>query len=186
METNKKTVVISLIGGSGVGKSTTAAAVFAEMKNQKMDAELVREYVKEWAWTGKKVGLFGQSIIYGKQLQRESDLYNKVDYIVTDSPLILCPIYQQFYTGQDSIKSLVLNDLNNAKSLGVDHLNFLLPRNKAFVQKGRFETEEQARKVDASVKAFLEYHNVHYVSVNVPDRDRVNFILGYLSALNSV
>lgn len=47
METNKKTVVISLIGGSGVGKSTTAAAVFAEMKNQKMDAELVREYVKE-------------------------------------------------------------------------------------------------------------------------------------------
>lgn len=174
MET--KTIVVNLLGGSGLGKSTIAAAAFAELKMRKQHCELVREYVKELAWAGKAVGPYGQSIIYGRQLERESDLYGKVDIIVTDSPLILCPVYQSHYSGHDTIKHVIFKDLETAKANGVIHLNFLLDRQKEFDQRGRYEDEETAKLMDSKVKAFLVYHGIEHISVNVPDSERVKFI----------
>ena len=178
-----KTVVVNLLGGSGLGKSTTAARIFGAMKFRGLHCELVREFVKEWAWAGKKVGNFGQSIIYGQQLERESMLYGKVDYIVTDSPLLLCPMYQKFYNGHEAIKNLVFQDLEIAQEMGVDHVNFLLRRKKPFDPRGRYETEETAKQVDEYVENFLNYHKIHFVDVNCEDEERVNFILGYLDAI---
>lgn len=170
------TIVINMLGGSGLGKSTTAALVFGELKSQSQSAELVREFVKEWCWSGKKVGSFGQSIIYGQQLERESILYGKVDFIVTDSPLILCPIYQNHYDGHDTIKNCVFQDLKTAKNEGVIHLNFLLKRHKAFDPRGRYETEDVAKLIDKKVESFLICHGIDYITVDCPDSDRVKFI----------
>lgn len=171
-----KTAVINLLGGSGLGKSTNAALVFGALKMLGLEAELVREYVKEWAWQEKPVGKFGQSIIYGRQLERESMLYGKVNFIVTDSPLILGPIYQSHYSGHDTIKNVVLNDLKTAKELGVTHLNFLLTRKKPFNPKGRYETEEQARVIDRKVESFLLLHGLSFITVDCDEQDRVKFI----------
>lgn len=174
-----KTVVINLLGGSGLGKSTTAALLFGEMKLLEMDVELVREFVKEWAWQGRAVGPFGQGILYGHQMERESSLYGKVEYIITDSPLLLCPVYQLHYEGQESIKSQVLSDMRKARDLGVIHVNFLLQRHKPFNPKGRYETAEQAKTIDGKVKSFLDNNNINYVLVNQPDTQRVKFIVDY-------
>lgn len=171
-----KTYVVNLLGGSGLGKSTLAAGVFAELKMRKQHCELVREYVKELAWAGKAVGPFGQSIIYGRQLERETDLYNKVDIIVTDSPLILCPVYQNHYAGHDTIKHVIFNDLKTARDQNVEHINFLLDRQKEFDTRGRYEDEATAKLIDSKVKSFLIYHGIPYVSVDCPDKDRVQFI----------
>lgn len=171
-----KTIVINLLGGSGLGKSTTAALVFGELKLRGQVTELVREYVKEWAWSGKKVGPFGQSIIYGQQLERESNLYGKVDFIVTDSPLILCPIYQNHYNGHDTIKHCVFRDLQTAAEEQVVHMNFLLKRLKPFDPRGRYETEDVAKLVDRKVEAFLLYQGIEHILVDCPDTERVQFI----------
>lgn len=171
-----KTVVLGFFGGSGLGKSTTAAAVFAELKKRGLNCELVREAVKEWAWEGRQVGPFGQSIIYGKQLERESALYNKVDFIVTDSPLLLCPVYQQHYAGHDNIKHSIFQDLKTAKSQDVHHLNFLLTRNKPFDPKGRYETEDQAKLIDKKVESFLIYYGIDHLKVDVKPKDLVKYI----------
>jgi len=48
------TRVINLLGGPGVGKSTAAAKLFAKYKDEGKSVELVREYVKDWAWEGRK------------------------------------------------------------------------------------------------------------------------------------
>lgn len=171
-----KTFVVNLLGGSGLGKSTTAALVFGELKSRGQVTELVREFVKEWAWSGKKVGPFGQSIIYGQQLERESSLYNKVEYLVTDSPLILCPVYQKHYNGHESIKHCVLKDLQIAETMDVVHMNFLLKRQKPFDARGRYEDEKTAKLIDKKVEAFLTYHGIDYILVDCPDEDRVKFI----------
>lgn len=171
------TVVVNLLGGSGLGKSTTAALVFGELKKRRQHCELVREYVKELAWAGVGIGAYGQSIIYGRQLERESSLYGKVDVIVTDSPLILCPIYQSHYAGHDTIKHVVLGDMKTASSQGVLHMNFLLKRHKPFDPRGRYETEEVAKLVDRKVEAFLLYHGLDYITVDCPDEDRIQFIV---------
>jgi nicotinamide riboside kinase len=180
-----KTYVVNLLGGSGLGKSTIAAAVFAELKMRKQHCELVREYVKELAWAGKVVGPFGQSIIYGRQLERESDLYNKVDIVVTDSPLILCPVYQHHYSGHDTVKHAIFKDLETARSQGVNHVNFLLDRQKEFDQRGRYEDESTAKLIDQKVKAFLVYHGISFISVNVPDAERVKYIADKIMSLMS-
>ncbi len=116
-----KTKVISLFGGSGLGKSTLAAGLFYQMKMQGLHTELVREYVKQWAWDNIKVGKFDQIYLTGKQAKAESRLYNKVDYIVTDSPILLSPIYETFYSGSSVVLPSIKLFLELAAREGVEH-----------------------------------------------------------------
>lgn len=171
------TKVINLFGGSGIGKSTTAAHLFAEMKYRGLHCELVREYVKSWAWENKPIGPFDQMYLLGKQSKYESILYGKVDYIVTDSPLLMCPIYERYYSGKDCVGPAAVNFLEDAKSKGVHHLNFLLKRFAEFDTRGRFETAEQAQAVDVAVKNYLEQNNIDFHELTVSDRTRVDEIL---------
>lgn len=64
---SKMTVVINMFGGSGCGKSTTAALLFARLKLKGAHVELVREYVKYWAWNDRQVKEFDQLYLLGKQ-----------------------------------------------------------------------------------------------------------------------
>lgn len=174
------TTVINLFGGSGIGKSTTAAHLFAEMKYAGHHCELVREYVKTWAWQKRQVGPFDQMYLLGKQSKYESVLYNLVDYIITDSPLLLCPIYERYHTGKDLISPAALNFIRDAEENGVKHVNFLLKRNKKFDSRGRYETLDGAIKVDDYVKAYLLENNIPFVELTSDDRERVPEILNTL------
>ena len=51
----KKTLVINLFGGPGVGKSTLCASVFAKLKIMGIDCEMATEYAKG-AMTKSKAG----------------------------------------------------------------------------------------------------------------------------------
>lgn len=44
------THIINICGGPGIGKSATAAKLFAKLKEGGVNAGLVTEYVKQWAW----------------------------------------------------------------------------------------------------------------------------------------
>lgn len=159
----KQTVVLSLYGGSGLGKSTLAAEIFVEMKKAGESVELVTEYVKQWAWEGRdNRGLENNVYIFAKQLRRESILYGKVDYIVTDCPLGLCPAYEAFHSpGQtvlwDLFKSVRKNQVDSGR---VKHLDFHLMRQHPFKQEGRYETEEEARRVDNIIRQMIPAHPV--------------------------
>jgi hypothetical protein len=174
------TKVINLFGGSGIGKSTTAAHLFAEMKYRGHHCELVREYVKTWAWQNKQVGPFDQMYLLGKQSKYESILYGKVDYIITDSPILLCPIYELYHSGKELVAPAAINFLEDAKTKGVEHVNFVLKRNKPFDPRGRFDTPEEAMQVDQAVTDFLRQHNIPYTEILSADRERVEEILRHV------
>lgn len=175
-----QTKVIGFCGGPGLGKSTLAAGVFHNLKKRGSTAELVLEVSKEWAWQGRPVGPYGQSILYGKQLERESRLYGKVEYIITDSPLVLCPIYQQHYYGHDTIKHSILKDLEIAKSNDIKHLNFLLDRTTIFQPEGRFEDEATSKKLDGDILDFLIRENIHYIIVDPSEPECVQSVVRHI------
>lgn len=173
------TKVINLFAGSGSGKSTTAALLFGNMKLRGLTAELVREYVKTWAWSGKKVEAMDQLYLLGKQTNYEKTLYGKVDYIVTDSPVLLCGIYEEYWShGQKTYAArAALSYLDHAKEKGIEHINYFINRKKPFDPRGRYETAEQAREVDKYMKNYLINKNIPFVEIDCDDRDRVNFII---------
>lgn len=171
------TKVINLFGGSGIGKSTTAAHLFAEMKYRGMHVELVREYVKTWAWQGRQVGPFDQMYLLGKQSKYESILYGKVDYIVTDSPLLLCPMYELFYSGKELVAPAAFNFIEDAKSKDVHHFNFVLTRNVPFDTRGRYQTEEEAIRVDEAVMQFMRKYDIPHKVICSEGFKRVEEIL---------
>lgn len=174
------TNVINIYGGSGIGKSTLAAGLFYEMKSRGLNVELVREYVKQWAWDGIKVGPFDAPYLFGKQSKAESRLYNKVDWVVTDSPLLLCPIYETYYNKESIVLPSVLSFLNKAKEHGIIYNSFCFSRNKKFDPKGRYETEEQAKEVDCLISKSLSIWGINYTEINVTDEERVIEILKHL------
>jgi len=177
----KKTKVINMLGGSGLGKSTTAAGLYHAMKLQGYNVELVREYVKNWAWSGQKVNQYDQIYIFGKQARSEYMLYGKVDYIITDSPILLSPVYEKFYNdGFSMIEDAALKFLQKAHNNNVEHINFLLERKKKFNPEGRYETEEQAKEVDRQVKLFLDDNNIKYENIDCSDDERISLIMGII------
>lgn len=81
--------VINLLSGPGAGKSTTAAGLFYQMKLKGINVELITEYAKDMTWEERYNTLSNQLYIFAKQYSRQLRVKNKVDYIVTDSPLLL-------------------------------------------------------------------------------------------------
>lgn len=146
-----ETTVIDIYGGPGIGKSVLAAQVYTELSRQGESVELVREYVKPWAWNGIAVKKWDELYIFAKQLKAEADMYGKVKYLVTDRPLGLSIAYSKLYgsgPSQIRMRELVYSVLDEHKEDGISHLPVLMQRRHPYSNEGRFETSNQARLID--------------------------------------
>lgn len=157
-----KTTVINLFAGPGVGKSTTAADLFASMKKDGLDVELVREYVKNWIWDGKNPGMYDQAYIFGKQFHAESRLYGKVKYIITDSPFLLSPFYEAHDWKTTVTFASAFEATRLAEKNGVTFWNFFLERWNNYDPKGRRQSLHDALKVDRALLHFLNSNKVPF------------------------
>lgn len=175
----KHTTVINLFGGPGTGKSTLAAELFTKMKRAGLSCELVREYVKDWAWEGRQVRLYDQLYFLGEQSRRESLLYNKVNYVITDSPILLSGFYGEFYTGVANkyISDAAIAFCDLAGAHGVSYRNFFLKRNKPYVSEGRYETEEKAKGIDVTMREYLKNIGMQFAGIDCDDDQKADAIL---------
>ena len=92
-----KTKIINFFGGPGVGKSTTATGLFSWMKQQGYSVEYVSEFAKELSWEGSTSQLENQAHVFAEQFRRQWRLIDQVDYVITDSPLLLSSVYFDYY-----------------------------------------------------------------------------------------
>jgi len=175
------TLVINMLGGSGIGKSTTAAGLYYQMKLAYQNVELVREYVKLLAWQGQEIGQYDQVNIFGEQCKLEHSLYGKVDFIVTDSPIVLAPIYEAYYHGDSMIEEAAIKFLNKSASNDVHQLNIILERTKDYDERGRYQTLDEAKEVDTLVRNFLFKYNMPYHVIGGTSDERIAKILELIS-----
>lgn len=161
----KPTTVINLFGAPGSGKSTFAADLFSEMKKHDFEVEMVREWVKLWAWDGRKMNYADQVIVFGHQVHEETALYGKVDCIITDSPLILSAFYEHHNHGTNHLLPAARAIMSLSEQSGIKYWNLLIKRNWPYQQKGRFQAEAEANALDRKMVAFLKANMFPYETV---------------------
>jgi hypothetical protein len=145
-----------------------------------MNVELVREVAKEWAWENRQIGPFEQIAIIGEQIKKESSLFSKVDYVITDSPVLLGAFYLQHNFKVNFMNQMVKDYYKYAESQDIRFLTYVLPRRVGqYDPSGRFESEVEAITVDISLKFYLDDKNYYYIDflTNVSDEDMINAII---------
>ena len=157
--------VVNFLAGPGAGKSTTAAALFTLLKlHDGIHCELVTEFAKDLVWEERTKTFENQFYLFAKQQHRIWRVADKVDFTITDSPIILSNIYGKHYNrycANDSFYDYVLTEFNR-----YNNINFFIERKKKYAEYGRNESEEEARKVDREIKDYLAANNIEYISIN--------------------
>jgi hypothetical protein len=145
---SKKPLVVNFFGGPGAGKSTQAAILFAKLKMEGFNAEYVQEYAKDQTWQEGWRVLSNQIYVFGKQHQRMWRLQDKVDVIVTDSPIVMGLAYSQGLS--DTFFKLVHEEFSK-----FDNFNVWLNRGETYQQVGRTQDIAQAIQKDAEIRAIM-------------------------------
>lgn len=147
--------VINFFGGPCSGKSTAAAGLFYIMKKAKYNVELVTEFAKDLVYEENHKALSEQNYVFANQEYRLSRLKNKVDFVITDSPLILSLIYVKNYPY--SFHSFCVDMFDQ-----YDNLNLFIQRNHNYVEEGRTQSEEEAKNIDRDIRHYLREYNYNY------------------------
>lgn len=150
MSQNKLALIINLFGGPGAGKSTGAALIFSYLKMRGVNAELVTEAAKDLTWEEAFNNLKDQIYVFGKQQHRLYRCADKVDVIITDSPIFLSTIYNIDESIDHSLYKLVMDVVGK-----YDNYNILLQRVKPYNPVGRTQTAEESDKIKDDIEAEL-------------------------------
>jgi hypothetical protein len=160
--------IVNLFSGPGSGKSTSAAYLYAALKARGENCELVREYVKDWAWENRRIGPYDQLYFMGKQIRKETLLLNKVEFIITDSPVELSAFYASKYAPiaiQGAVNGAVEGYLAQLDADGHRVVNLRLTRSKPYNGEGRYQTEEEAVALDNEIQTFFWKRGVFMAAV---------------------
>ena len=143
------TLVVNLYGGPGTGKSTTAAGLFYRIKKHGLfNVELVTEFAKDLTWEERHNVLANQAYILGTQYHRLMRVYDKVDIIITDGPLLNSVVYNEGGVPEVADLAITLHE-------SLINYDVYLLRTKSYNPLGRTQTEEEAKKLDETIKDVL-------------------------------
>lgn len=166
MVREKDVTVINFYGGPGSGKSTAAAGLFYKMKLAGYSVELTDEFAKECVWENNVPMLADQLYVLAHQHRKILRLADKVDYVITDSPVLLSPIYREKYGEalySDNIDKMALE----CYKLYPRNINFMLTRpEKGFDQSGRAQDLEESLNIDKEIEEQFDTLNIGYVKLN--------------------
>lgn len=174
-----QTYVINLYGGPCCGKSTVAAGLFYELKCAGFECELSGEYAKDRTWDGNPEVLNNQPFIFGQQLHRIWRLYNKVEIIVCDSPILLSIVYSK--ENSELFEKFIVEQHNK-----YNNINFILDRSVKYDNIGRNENEEEAIQLDNKIFNIVKKYNIDCIKVTGNSKTKVNKILKHLKSINVI
>lgn len=170
-------IKINLYGCPSSGKTTLASQLFGKMKELKYDIAYVQEYSKDLVYQGVDMRFLDEKeriFILAEQLRRESILQDKVDYMVTDSPLLLTAYYHQDPQKQEDW-SYVDGIVN--RQLKDNEFHFWVNIVADFEINGRSHDKEESLKIQNELKDYLKSYNINLIELPDGLSDRVDSIL---------
>lgn len=185
----KKTKIINLFGGPGIGKSTTAAKIYHELQMMGYECDLPYEFPKQVAWEDNRSQISDQLFIFAGQHRNIVRSYGKVDYIILDSPILLSLVYKNLY--DSGFPSILYGKEFDRMALeifkGYDNINFNIirdDRNK-YVSEGRLQSYDESVRVDDEIVNILEDNDIDYIPV-VQSRDLGAQIVDHIRITNKL
>jgi len=160
-EKKKSILVINLFGVPSSGKSTGAAYIFSQLKMKGINVELVTEFAKDKVWENNTEVFKNQAYLFGKQSYRISRCKDKVDVIVTDSPLPLSIFYNNDPSLTENFNKSVMDVFNN-----YNNMNYLLLRTKPYNPIGRHQSEKESDALKQPMIDLLNKYNIDYKEAN--------------------
>jgi len=146
------TIIVNLYRGPGTGKSTNAARLFSMLKDEGVEVELVTEYAKDLVWEDNLATLDNQLFVFANQHHKLYRLLDKVDVVITDSPLLLSVLYGRM--NKDWTEEF--EDFVQSVYSGFNNLDVMLERVKPYKSNGRLQTEEEARELDNYINLLID------------------------------
>lgn len=163
----KNTIYINLFGGPGTGKSTLAAGIYHRLRLAGETAEYTPEYAKDKVWADHHNVLEDQIYIFAKQHRKQLVLEGKVDYVITDSPLLFSTVYAKPPFSTPAFKQLVKERFES-----FNNFNLLLERTVPYEDIGREQDYEEALLVDMKVREVLDDADISYWTVWIDLEDQ--------------
>lgn len=161
----KSPTIINLFGGPGIGKSTTALSVVGKMKKMRLNVEFVDEYAKQLTWEKRHNELTNQIYISAKQYKKINKLEGNVDWIVTDSPLIMGSVYtpDSYFKNYFPLLKEIWDHYNN--------INYFLIREFDYVSIGRNQTSKESEEIDLKILNLLKVNQISFKEVKSSNAD---------------
>lgn len=144
------TRILNFFSGPGAGKSTTKAGTFFLMKSQGVRAVQIEEYATEKSVEEDWATLADQSKVTSEQEKRQRRYLGKVDWVLTDSPLVLGVLYAQ---GEHATKAFHQEVWDLFDSY--QNVNIWLDRVKPYQQYARHHDEDEARELDVRLQKLV-------------------------------
>lgn len=168
----KDTVVVNAFGGAGAGKTTACLGIVEELKKRGYVAEYVQEYAKDLVWEENWEQLDGtekhQYEILREQMHRMDRLYGKVDFIVTDAPILLNRVYNNELTPE-------YKDMLYRLHRQYDNFNFVVERNEhSFEKEGRMQDLAGSIQKDNEIKEMLKEYGLYF---GIYDHKRIPLVI---------
>ena len=185
---DKHTIVINAFAGPGAGKTTSCLEVAEKLKKQGFVTEYVQEYAKELVYDNNLIMLDGhyehQFDILKEQVKRINRLYGKVDFILTDSPVLL----NNTYLNEDKGTNDYVTYCENVKKIYTlyDNFNYFVERDKsAFEEEGRIHNLEQSIVIDDELKNTLHNNQIDFATYTHSTIDNIvrDSVLAYAKQL---
>ena len=160
----RNTIVINIAGGPGTGKTTVAAELFSKLKEKGYEVENVSEFAKELVWEGRKEAFDDRLYMHGEQNHRLMQMNGKLDFIITDSPLFLTSVYNNYYLKDKFPASYnkMIDTVTSETFKLYDNRVYLLERNTSYKVIGRRENQKAALDIDRALVKYLKKNKIKY------------------------
>lgn len=167
------TKIINIIGGPGCDKSLFSSAIILNLNLRNKSVEQIPDYAKALVWQKNFDALKNQYQVAQRQFEMLDLLDGQVQYLVTECALMQVLYYNETYTENicdvAKTRQQILSWYNKH-----DNINILVERgDKKYVQTGRFQNEEDARKIDQALHEMLLREQIPFIAM-APDIAVIN------------
>lgn len=175
------TKIINFVGGPGSGKTAMCSLLFAELKMKGRCVEYIPEIAKTLVWTKEYDLLNNQHYVSMRQYELLKAVVGKVEYILTDGPLLHGIYYnrhnQDNFCDVVKVENMILKMMNE-----FDHIYIHVVKGDFhYEHAGRLQTEEESIIISMEILNILKSLHQPYIQIK-SGKPALDEILRYIDS----